>query len=71
MGSYLRFGQIIAKDNLNIANLMQIFENLLLQNYLKEFLEYCTQKVFGYVLLKFFSNGGATAIFSELIAKLI
>ena len=25
--------KIIAKDNLNIANLMQTFENLLLQNY--------------------------------------
>ena len=25
--------EIIAKDNLNIANLMQTFENLLLQNY--------------------------------------
>ena len=25
--------EIIAKDNLNIANLMQIFENILLQNY--------------------------------------
>ena len=30
-------GEIIAKDNLNIANLMQTFENLLLQKYLPEF----------------------------------
>ena len=30
---------IIAKDNLNIGNLMQTFENLLLQNYSKKFLD--------------------------------
>ena len=32
-------GEIIAKDNLNIENLMQTFENLLLQNYSTEFLD--------------------------------
>ena len=32
-------GEIIAKDNLNIENLMQTFENLLLQNYLTKFLD--------------------------------
>ena len=32
-------GEIIAKDNLNIENLMQTFENFLLQNYLTEFLD--------------------------------
>ena len=31
-------GKIIAKDNLNIENLMQTFENLLLQNYSPKFL---------------------------------
>ena len=31
--------ELIAKDNLNIANLMQNFENLLLKNYLTEFLD--------------------------------
>ena len=30
---------IIAKDNLNIENLMQTFENLLLQNYSTKFLD--------------------------------
>ena len=32
-------GEIIAKDNLNIENLMQTFENLLLQNCLTKFLD--------------------------------
>ena len=32
-------GKIIAKDTLNIENLMQTFENLLLQNYLTKFLD--------------------------------
>ena len=31
--------EMIAKDNLNIANLMQTFENLLLQNYWAEILD--------------------------------
>ena len=31
--------EIIAKDNLNIANLMQTFENLFPQNFLTEFLD--------------------------------
>ena len=33
------FCEIIAKDNLNIENLMQTFENFLLQNYWTEFLD--------------------------------
>ena len=32
-------GEIIAKDNLNIENLMQTFEDLLLQNYSTKFLD--------------------------------
>ena len=32
-------GEIIAKDNLNIENLMQTFENLLLQNNSTKFLD--------------------------------
>ena len=32
-------GEIIAKDNLNLENLMHTFENLLLQNYLTKFLD--------------------------------
>ena len=31
--------EIIAKDNLNIKNLMQTYENLLLQNYSTKFLD--------------------------------
>ena len=31
--------EIIAKDNLNIENLMQTFKNLLLQNYSTKFLD--------------------------------
>ena len=32
-------GEIIAKDNLNIVNLMQTYENLFLQNYSIKFLD--------------------------------
>ena len=38
-GATYIIGEIIAKDNLNIENLMQTFENLLLQNYLTKFLD--------------------------------
>ena len=41
--------EIIAKDNLNIANLMQTFENLLLQKLLNRILRYYIQIVLGYV----------------------
>ena len=38
-GTTYIIGKIIAKDNLNIENLMQSFENLLLQNYCTNFLD--------------------------------
>ena len=38
-GATYIIGEIIAKDNLNIENLMQTFENLLLQNYATNFLD--------------------------------
>ena len=38
-GATYIIGEIIAKDNLNIENLMQSFENLLLQNYSTKFLD--------------------------------
>ena len=38
-GATYIIGKIIAKDNLNKENLMQTFENLLLQNYRIEFLD--------------------------------
>ena len=38
-GATYIIGKIVAKDNLNIENLMQTFENLLLQNYLTKFLD--------------------------------
>ena len=38
-GATYIIGDIIAKDNLNIENLMQTFENLLLQNYSTKFLD--------------------------------
>ena len=43
-------GELIAKENLNIENLMQTFKNLLLQNYSTKFLDisYYTQIVLGY-----------------------
>ena len=38
-GATYIIGEIIAKDNLNIENLMRTFENLLLQNYSTKFLD--------------------------------
>ena len=38
-GATYIIGEIIAKDNLNIENLMQTFENLLFQNYSTEFMD--------------------------------
>ena len=38
-GATCIIGEIIAKDNLNIENLMQTFENLLLQKYSTKFLD--------------------------------
>ena len=38
-GATYIIGKIIAKDNLNIANLMQTFEYLLLQKYSTKFLD--------------------------------
>ena len=38
-GAIYIISEIIAKDNFNIANLMQIFGNLLLQNYSTKFLD--------------------------------
>ena len=38
-GATYIIGEIIAKDNLNIENFMQTFENLLIQNYSTEFLD--------------------------------
>ena len=38
-GTTYIISEVIAKGNLNIENLMQTFENLLLQNYSKKFLD--------------------------------
>ena len=38
-GATYIIGAIIAKDNLNLENLMQTFKNLLLQNYSTKFLD--------------------------------
>ena len=46
-GATLIIRETIAKDKLNIANLMQTFENLLLQNYLTEFLAIALKKSLG------------------------
>ena len=48
-GATYIIGEIIAKDNLNIENLMQTFKNLLLQNYRNKIRRYYTQIVLGYV----------------------
>ena len=60
--------EIIAKDNLNIENLMQTFENLLLQNYSTKFLDIHTNSPWVCVI-KVCSNGGATYNIGEIIAK--
>ena len=38
-GATYIIGEIIAKDNLNIVNLMQTFESLLFQNFSTEFFD--------------------------------
>ena len=46
-GAIYIIGEIIAKDNFNIENLMQTFENLLLQNYSTKFLDITHKKSLG------------------------
>ena len=62
-------GEIIVNDNLNKANLLQTFENVLLQ-YSTEFLDiahiYCSPWVY---VIKDCSNGGTTYIIGKIIAK--
>ena len=66
-GATCIIGEIIAKDNLNIENLMQTFENLL-QNYSTKFLILHTNSPWVCVI-KVCSNGVATYIIGEVIAK--
>ena len=56
------------KDKLNIANLMQTFENLILQNYSTKFLD-IAQNSSWVCVIKICSNGGTTYIICEIIAK--
>ena len=42
-------GELMAKDNLKLAFVMQTFENLILQNYSTEFLDIADKKVLVYV----------------------
>ena len=67
-GTTYIIGEIIAKDILNIENLMQTFENLLLQNYSTKFLD-ITYNSPWVCVIKVCSNGGATYIIGEIIAK--
>ena len=67
-GATYIIGEIIAKDNLNIENLMQTFENLLLQNYSTKFLD-ITYNSPWVCVIKVCSNGGATYIIGKIIAK--
>ena len=67
-GATYIIGEIIAKDNLNIENLMQTFENLLLQTCATKFFELNTNSPWVCVI-KVCSNGGATYIIDEIIAK--
>ena len=62
-------GEIIAKDNLNIENFMQTFENLLLQNYSIKFLDILHTNRPWVCVIKVCSNGGATYIIGEIVAK--
>ena len=61
-------GEIIAKDALDIANLMQNFKNLLLQNYCTEFLDFAHEYFLGMCNLSLL-NGCAAFIISEILAK--
>ena len=55
---------------MNIENLMQTFENLLLQNNSTKFLDISLQTNSPWVcVIKVCSNGGATYIIGEIIAK--
>ena len=61
-------GKIIAKDNLNIENLMQTFENLILQTTQQNSSILHTNSPWVCVI-KVCSNGGATYIIYEIVAK--
>ena len=67
-GATYIIGEMKSKDNLNIANLMQTFENLLLQNYSTNFLD-ITYKFPWVCVIKACSYGGATYIICEIITK--
>ena len=60
-GAIYIIGEIIAKDNLNMANLLQTFENLLLQTYSTEFRDIFPNRPWECVI-KICSSGGATCI---------
>ena len=67
-GATYIIGKIIAKDNLNIENLMQTFEKSSSPKLLNKILRYCTNSPCECVILVG-SNGGATYIICEIIAK--
>ena len=51
-GATYFIGELIAKDNLNIENLMQTIGNLFLQNCSTKFLDIAHKKVLGYLQFK-------------------
>ena len=53
---------MIAKDNLNIENLMQSFENLLLQNYSTKFLDITYKQSLGMSNQSLFKRGATYII---------
>ena len=57
------------QKNLNIENLMQTFENLLLQNYLTKFLDIAHTNSPWVCVMKSGSIGGVTYIIGDIIAK--
>ena len=62
-GTTCIIGEIIAKDNLNIENFMQTFENLLLKNYSTKFLDIARRVC----AIKVCSNGRANYIIMVII----
>ena len=54
---------------MNIENLMQTFENLLLQNYSTKFLDITYKNSPWVCVIKVCSNGGATYIIGGIITK--
>ena len=66
-GSFYIMSEIVATDNLNIANLMQTYQNFYLQNCSTDFLDTANKLPLG--INKVCSNGGTNYIITKIIVK--